>query len=254
MTDQIHLLEELGINTWAALQTQVYDGWLLRFSGGFTRRANSVQVLYPPNLPLEEKIAFCENTYWNRGLPVTFKLTEAAQPADLDAQLGERGYNLIAQTVVQARSLEGINAEDVDLSDITVSREPELSWLDLYFQANDVEVAHYGIARHMMSENRMIPATFVTIWNDAIPAGVAMLAVERGYAGLFDVAVSADQRGQGYGKRLMVAVLGIAKQQGAHSAYLQVMEDNEAALQLYDGLGFSTVYKYWYRQKQVPTG
>ena len=35
-------IEELTLNAWPPLQTQLYDGWLLGFSGGYTRRANSV--------------------------------------------------------------------------------------------------------------------------------------------------------------------------------------------------------------------
>jgi len=251
MTEHIRLLEELALNAWAAPQTQVYDGWLLRFAGGFTRRANSVQALYPPQRPLDEKIAFCESVYWDKGLTATFKLTEAAQPADLDAQLESRGYAVSGRTAVMALSLEGVDA-DTEFEDITTADTPGAAWLNLYYQANDVEVAHYGIARRMLSENRLMPTTFITIWDGTTPVGVAMLTLERGYAGVFDVAVAADQRGKGYGKRLMTAVLVNARQQGAHSAFLQVMHENEAALKLYDGLGFKTVYDYWYRQQPIP--
>lgn len=253
MTEHIRLLEELGMNAWAALQTQAYDGWLLRFAGGYTRRANSVQALYPSQLPLDEKIAFCERVYTERGLPPIFKLTDAAQPQDLDAQLAARGYVAAGRTAVQARSLDDLDGDTLDLTDITTADAPGAAWLDLYYQANDVEVAHYGTARRLMSENRLMPTAFVTIWDTATPVGVAMLTMERGYAGVFDVAVAPDQRGKGYGKRLMEVVLGLARQQGAHSAFLQVMEDNAGARKLYDGLGFKTIYAYWYRQQPTPT-
>lgn len=251
MTEHIRLLEELALNAWSALQVQVYDGWLLRFAAGYTRRANSVQALYASQISLDEKIARCERVYWDRGLPATFKLTEIAQPANLDTQLEASGYMASARTAVQALSLDGVDASP-NLDAFTTADSPGTAWLDLYYQANDVEVAHYGTARRMMSENRLVPTTFVTIWNDTTPVGVAMLTLERGYAGVFDVAVDSAYRGQGYGKRLMVAVLGIARAQGAHSAFLQVMYENEAALTLYDGLGFKTVYDYWYRQKPIP--
>jgi hypothetical protein len=70
--------EELTLNAWPPLQTLLYDGWLLGFSGGYTRRANSVQPLYPSTLPLAEKIAECEATYAARCIPLTFKITSSA--------------------------------------------------------------------------------------------------------------------------------------------------------------------------------
>ncbi|MDB5085123.1 MAG: family N-acetyltransferase, partial [Bacilli bacterium] len=36
------MIEELTLNNWQPLQTMLYDGWLLRFAGGYTKRANSV--------------------------------------------------------------------------------------------------------------------------------------------------------------------------------------------------------------------
>ena len=42
----IRYLEELALNAWTSIQTVVYDGWLIRFSNGYTKRANSVNPIY----------------------------------------------------------------------------------------------------------------------------------------------------------------------------------------------------------------
>ena len=67
-------IEEQSLNAWPALETYLYDGWLLRFSKGYTKRANSVNALCSGSLSLDKKIAFCETRYRDRGLRPTFRL------------------------------------------------------------------------------------------------------------------------------------------------------------------------------------
>ena len=102
----IRLLEELSMNAWPALQTLLYDGWVLRFAEGYTRRANSVNPLYPSTRDALEKIEACERLYRGQGLAVIFKLTAASQPERLDemlallrqaGSLAQEGDRLIAQ-------------------------------------------------------------------------------------------------------------------------------------------------------------
>jgi N-acetylglutamate synthase len=56
----IQRIEELSVNALPALQTVVYDGWVLRFSEGYTKRANSISPLYHAHMDLIEKIRKCE--------------------------------------------------------------------------------------------------------------------------------------------------------------------------------------------------
>ena len=43
--EEIRFYEELSLNSHPAIQTNYYDGWLLRFGNGYTARANSVNML-----------------------------------------------------------------------------------------------------------------------------------------------------------------------------------------------------------------
>ncbi len=43
MTNQTLLFENLSFNTHPALVTEYYDGWQIRYSNGYTKRANSVR-------------------------------------------------------------------------------------------------------------------------------------------------------------------------------------------------------------------
>ena len=53
-------LEEVTLSAWPALQTVFVDGWVVRFSNGFGRRANSVNPLFHSVRSFEENLAECE--------------------------------------------------------------------------------------------------------------------------------------------------------------------------------------------------
>ena len=53
-------LEEAALNGLPTLQTEFYDGWIVRMSEGYSRRANCVVPLYESTIPLQEKLVHCE--------------------------------------------------------------------------------------------------------------------------------------------------------------------------------------------------
>ena len=71
---------------------------------------------------------------------------------------------------------------------------------------------------------------------------------EQDLLGIFDLITTTKQRRAGHGKALVQGLLQWGAQQGARHAYLQVAIGNEPANGLYQGLGFSDLYQYWYRQ------
>ena len=106
----IRHFEELSLNALPSLETLYYDGWVLRFAGGYPRRANSVQQLYPSTLPLDEKIAYCEAQYDARGFRTVFKFTAHA-PRELEVPLKARGYVTDCETCVHTLDLAALDAQ-----------------------------------------------------------------------------------------------------------------------------------------------
>src|ERR1041385_4991873 len=90
--NQIRFVEELSMTALPALQTVYYDGWVLRFADGFTRRANSVNPVYDSTLSLEKKLKYCEHLFSEHKLPTVFKLTPMSYPVDLDRVLEFHHY------------------------------------------------------------------------------------------------------------------------------------------------------------------
>ena len=48
----IQKIEELSMNAFPALSTVLVNGWILRFSDGYARRANSVNLIYDCSIDL----------------------------------------------------------------------------------------------------------------------------------------------------------------------------------------------------------
>src|SRR3954447_6731503 len=88
----IRQTEEFTLNAWPALRQVLLDGWVLRFVGGYTRRSNSVNPLYPGSGDVRERVRACKRIYASAGLPPTFKLTPDSVPAGLDRVLVDSGY------------------------------------------------------------------------------------------------------------------------------------------------------------------
>ena len=64
--------------------------------------------------------------------------------------------------------------------------------------------------------------------------------------GVRTVEVSPEHRRQGLGRQVLAALVGWGAEQGATTAYLQVLADNEPARALYEGLGFRTHHVHRY--------
>jgi len=83
-------LEERALNASGALQSLAYDGWLLGYRRGPTKRLRCVNPFYRSTLPIAEKIEWCTRFYAAAKLPAVFRLVPFAQPRGLDAILGRQ--------------------------------------------------------------------------------------------------------------------------------------------------------------------
>ena len=99
-------LEELALTAWPALQQWLYDGWVVRFAEGYTRRANSVNLLYPARLDPAAKIAICEQWYADRNLPTVFRITSHTSSPAVDRLLDARGYRSVDRSLTLHRRLD----------------------------------------------------------------------------------------------------------------------------------------------------
>lgn len=248
MNDTITRMEETSFRAWPALETRHYDGWLLRYADGYTRRANSVSPLYASSLDVNEKIATCEAFYTSKGLRTAFKMTPAAQPSDLDAALEERGYVKETSNYVCSMDLSGF--EENHLADLDILRRVDRGWLADFCRLSNVEGRFLPVMKDMLESIRGRTAFVRLKQGDSVTA-LGMAVADGDSLGLYDIVVDSAYRQQGLGYTLVGGLLDWGRMQGAQIAYLQVTSNNAPALRLYEKIGFRHAYDYWYRVKAL---
>jgi ribosomal protein S18 acetylase RimI-like enzyme len=248
-TELIRRIEETSMSALPALKTIYYDGWVLRFANGYTRRSNSINPLYSSTLPIEDKIDYCERTYDSLKQNIAFKLTDAAIPGDLETQLIARGYEHGPASPVSIQLCELTDLKSNP--GVTVVRSETLSkaWQTEFFRMNGVSEDHYHTMRAML--NAIVPRTCCFSIETEDSTVACGFAVQDGqYVGLFDIVTDPNHRRRGLGQAITLDMMKWGKDQGASTAYLQVVADNKPAIELYKKIGFEEAYKYWYRVRE----
>ena len=159
--ETVRRLEELALNALPALESERYDGWVLRAAGGYTGRANSASPLNRGELKTADKILYTEDWYRSRALPPMIRLTPASQPPDLDMVLEQGGYQVRDEGVsVQARSLNRSFAAR-RVVEVAESLVPE-SWLGILASFQPRVQEHFDAVHHLFSR-LPLTSSFATI-------------------------------------------------------------------------------------------
>ena len=244
---EICRLEALAWRGWPALETLDRDGWRLRFSGGYTKRANSINALEEISDFSEGTAIALEAAYRERGLGVVWRLTPLAPPA-VDAILSSRGYRAIERSFIQRCALRpGLVAD----RQVQILAHPSPAWIEAFCQHSPVRPEHRPVMQRMLSAIAA-PVGFAVVVEDGQPTAMAIGAVDGDHMGLFDVLVMPQARRRGLARRVTESLYAWAWQHGARFAWLQVVATNDAALPLYGAQGFRTLYEYEYRIPPSP--
>lgn len=218
--------EELSLNAFPSIHTEVCDGWILRFREGGDWRDSCVLPLYLSTRSYEDKIDFCEKKFAARSLPCAFKMTPNV-PAALDQQLEQRGYVIMGKTRVlecRAGSLPALPRQDGK------NPMPEPDCCRRGNKGNKIEA-------------------FLRKNGTVIAGGIGIF--EEDTMGLYDIHVSPGYRRQGLGTAICRTLMEAGFQAGVKSVHLQVLASSVEALSLYRSLGFQEIYLYWYRVRMA---
>ena len=245
--ERIRLLEDIGADAWPAATTAWLEGWRLCLDRGVTRRANS--VLPNAEQPVDDVDALIdavEQRYRAKGLRPCFKLTAAAEPADLDRRLARRDYRSEGHSLVLVADARTIAPPHSPQISVTLEDRPTHVWLEACWPA--AQYAAERSARQGIVARLRLPRAFGLARLGSAPGGAALAVADRGWVGLTAVHTLPEHRRRGVAQSLLGALARWAVEQGVERLYLQVERDNAPARQLYGGLGFTEAYGYHYRR------
>lgn len=235
-------LESRLINAWPSFEYQVYDGWILRLANGYSKRANSASPLVPGADLDEALLDHMVVRFVAANVRPTFRLTSLQAPG-VDRLLAGRGFHLLEPTLVMTQAIPEECTVDPSL---LLEAEVSKRWVRETAESYGGDKADNATLIEIVSRIRQ-KAVFATLDLDDRHVAWGLAVVERGYVGLYDIVVSPELRGIGLGRRVVTSLMAWGRREGAHTAYLQVREDNEVARSLYAGLGFAEAYRYTHR-------
>jgi ribosomal protein S18 acetylase RimI-like enzyme len=239
-------VEETELNAWPALREIYLDGWLLRFAGGVSRRANSANPLTLQSRGDAALIAEVEAHYRRHKQPAIVRTLSLFDPA-FDRLLAAHGYTAEGETRTLCGPIE--NAPAAIDPEVRLLPRPTARWCATMSALQGHSPVHARVYRGIVGRIAL-PAAFALLTVDGTPAALAYGLMHRGLLCFESVVTDAARRRRGYTRRVLASLAAWGKAQGATGVCLQVQADNAPAVPLYESIGLTTeLYRYHYRRQ-----
>ncbi|MFI6844691.1 GNAT family N-acetyltransferase [Kitasatospora sp. NPDC050467] len=245
-------LQRIAARGWPAVEQEPLGAWTLRASSGFTRRANSVQALGDPGMPLGVALTAVQEWYAARGLPAWVEVSTPGSPEALRAELDRRGaaYSPTLVRVAGLAPLARLGASSA-VERVRLARTAGAEWMSLYRRVTD-DPAVEEAARRVIHGGPSVWFATVPGAPGQPPLAIGRCVIDGPWACFGAIEVAPYARRAGLATALMAVLAARAAEEGATGAYLQVEAENDGANALYDGLGFTTSHTYHYAR--LPQG
>ncbi len=243
-------VERVCYYAWPALRQERWGDWVFRFSNGLTKRANSVNPWQAPQGDLTAMLMAARTAFARERLPLIVRLPSFAN-ADIEQQLAAHGFTSEGETLTFHSELPQMPMRRDP--DVTIQSHPDEAWLRRLWTLKGFDEESCRTHRAILGKIAD-PAAFMGLRIAGDIVALGFVVIHDNLLCIESLITDPDQRGKGHGRRLLGAMLAWGISQGVEGACLQVVAENDAAIRLYRGMGFSRElyrYKYW---RTAPAG
>lgn len=237
-------LEQAAAASWVAYAERL-GSWWLRAAGGFTGRANSCLAVGDPGVPFDQAARRIVEFADEHRIPAMAQVISGSAEETGLRELGWIDTYLPTDVLAQRLSELGLSELGRRTPDPRVTVEERLtdSWWDAYqsYRPNDAD-----------------PELLQTLLTNRPPVGLAgigdgnrLIAIGRGqvsdrWLGVAALWTAPDRRQRGLATAILIGLVHWAARKDARNVYLQVAQENAAAHQAYERLGFRHHHTYRY--------
>jgi N-acetylglutamate synthase len=239
---EVAALEDICERAWPPRERIELDGAVLRFTDGFTRRANSARVDACVT-DLGGLLTLAEREYRSRGLRPGFRLTPLSPPA-FEGLLDERGYVVETEAVVMVAETLHDHAVPTTLEGIALAPALDEEWLRAFKAVERDWPAEQDPGARWLLGSGESPRRFACARVDGAAVATGYARLEGDWLYIACVGTVPGHRRRGLARAISERLLTWGAVGGARRAVLQVETKNGAAQGLYAQLGFAPRYVY----------
>jgi GNAT superfamily N-acetyltransferase len=239
---EVAALEDVCERAWPSRERVELDGVVLRFTDGFTRRANSARVDGGAE-DIDGLITAAEREYRGRGLRPGFRVTPLTPPA-FESRLHERGYVVDTEAVVMVAEALPETVASRPGDGISLAPALDEEWLGVFKAVERQWPPEQDPGARWVLGSGESPRRFALARIDGAPAATGYARLEDDWLYIACVATFPERRRLGLGRAISEQLFAWGAGSGARRAILQAETKNAAAQALYAQLGFRPRYVY----------
>ena len=227
-------LERDSESTWVPQEKENLGDWVLRFSGNESARANSCRLDGRPQESVDQSLAKIVD--WYRARKAT-AIVQSPKPGGFDEALARNNFLEVAHALYM---IAPVSASEN--SEVIIENELTPKWFEAVM-ASDAKAPR--LSKELLVSGSFVRfASMIDQENKIIATGRVSASAD--LAMVTTVWVADSYRGTGLAKKIMHALSNEVFNIGHKQIVLQVLKSNEAAVGLYQSLGYEIHHDYAY--------
>ena len=241
-------LDQLMADAWPPIVTEGVGRSRLRWTEGFSRRANSCLAVGGDD-EIPEIVARTTDFYSERNTDAVFMVSTASAPPSIATYLHSLGAKSTARTLLQSASSATVAGSRDHAKGFAIESADEVTdpWFETYWAVEsnrDRNDTDRKTCRDLLARTK--GASYISLLSSGQTVAVGQIVVQQQWAGVQCMATLPSHRRQGAAAGMLAHLANRALEMGALNMYLAVMYDNQGARTVYERAGFLTVHEYSY--------